>query len=54
MSNDPQVDLVYSILSFDVYNRGYGSGVTILSDNLGEKIGNYSIYRRKGDAEAET
>lgn len=49
MSNDPKADLIYAILAMDAYNRGYGSGVTELSDEAGTQLGNYSVTRNADD-----
>jgi hypothetical protein len=43
MSNDPKADLIYAILTLDSYNRGYGAGITGLSDDIDTKIGNFSV-----------
>lgn len=41
MANDPKADLIYAILALDSYNRGYGSGITLLDEN--GKVGNWTI-----------
>jgi len=49
MSNDPQADLIYAILTLDSYNRGYGSGINGLEVSTEEKsvkIGNWTIDKR--------
>jgi hypothetical protein len=47
MSDDPiakaKADLIYAILTMDSYSRGYGSGITKLSDNIDTKIGDFSV-----------
>jgi Ca2+-binding RTX toxin-like protein len=49
MSGDPQADLIYAILALDSYNRGYGSGITGLNDDVGTKLGNFSINAHVND-----
>jgi len=39
-------DLLLAILSMDTYNRGYGPGITGLSDDLGTQIGTATISNR--------
>lgn len=43
MSDDPKADLIYAILAFDAYNRGYGTGITGLSDDVGSTLGEFSL-----------
>jgi hypothetical protein len=50
MSNDPKTDLIYAILAMDSYNRGYGSGIKNLKDDLGLKIGNFSVFDHSNNA----
>ena len=38
-----KADLIYAILTMDSYNRGYGSGITGLLDDIDTKIGNFLI-----------
>lgn len=49
-------DLFRAILAMDVYNRGYNAGVDLgpASDVAGVQIGNASISKTKGDAEAQS
>ena len=54
MSNDPKTDLIYAILAMDSYNRGYGAGINGLLDTTSSKIGSYTVYDSKGDAQAFT
>ncbi|HEY0312887.1 MAG TPA: hypothetical protein VGC56_10380 [Allosphingosinicella sp.] len=49
MSNNPQADLIYALLTLDSYNRGYGSGITKLSDDSGTHIGNFTITSHTND-----
>ena len=48
-------DLFMAILAMDSYNRGYNAGIDLgnNSDASGTQIGNVSICKTKGDAEAE-
>ena len=50
MSNDPNADLIYAILSLDSYNRGYGAGLIGLSQDSGTKIGNFTVDKNADDA----
>ena len=52
MASDPKTDLIYAILAMDSYNRGYGTGIRGLLDTTTSKIGNYTIYDSKRDAQA--
>jgi hypothetical protein len=58
MSDDPaakaKADLIYAILAMDSYNRGYGSSIRGLFDTTTSKIGNFTVYDSKGDAQAFT
>ena len=46
MSTDPKADLIYANLTFDSYNRGYGSGITgleVSTDLQTYRIGDWVI-----------
>lgn len=52
--------LFKAILSMDAYNRGYGAGIkfgnlagNVSDDSAGIRIGNATIYKNKGDADAQ-
>jgi hypothetical protein len=52
MTNDPKSDLIYAILAMDSYNRGYGSGITNLSQSSGTTLGEWSVVRNADDSES--
>lgn len=49
------IELFKAILAMDSYNRGYNAGISFGagSDNQGVKVGNATVFRNKGDAEAQ-
>ena len=50
MSNDPKSDLIYALLTMDSYNRGYGTGITDLKNNINvSNIGNFTIFAHSDD-----
>lgn len=46
-------DLMLTILSMDVYNRGYGAGISGLSQETGAKVGNATIQKNAVDELSE-